>query len=349
MEYFVGIDLHKAFFTFYATDIKGTEVAKGKLDCIAFSIDVLLANFQVKPKIVVEAMGSWMWFVTALQKRECMVVLAHPLKVRLIAAAKIKTDKVDAKMLCHLLRCDLIPQSYIATEEEQDNRELARGRISLVHDRTMLKNRIHSIITKENMKFDKTDMFGVKGREWLSSIPLSSAKRYMVDAYLLKLDETDLAVKGIDQVIKEKSSSIPKVSLLTTIPGVGITTAFLLASEIGDIKRFPKSKQFASYFGLTPRISQSGNHAYYGKISKEGNPFVRWALLQVAQRAVRIDSQSRKLVTRLSYRTGKKKAMVALTRELATVVYCVLKEQRAYITDFKRSPMVYPGIIAGKS
>jgi len=348
-EIFVGIDLHKKFFTFYATDLFGNEVAQGKLDSNLLSIDTLLSKFRSKPKVVVEAMGSWMWFVRALRSNGCEVLLAHPLKVLAIAAAKIKTDSIDAKTLCHLLRSNLVPTSYIATDEEQDARELSRGRATLVHDRTQLKNRVHAILTKENLAFLGTDMFGTKGRVWLSGQELPDGKKYIVDTYLKKLDETEKAIMDLDGVIKEKSSSDTRVKLLLSIPGIGPTTAFLLASEIGDIQRFPTSKQFASYFGLVPRLHQSGSHAYYGRITKEGNPYVRWVLTQAAQRNARYDEQSRKHVVRLAFRTGYKKAITALARELATVVYCVLKEKRLFIKDYKRSPMVCPAIIAGKS
>lgn len=348
-DIFVGIDLHKRFFTFYATDGVGNEVAKGKLDSTLSSIDTLLSRFSVSPKVVVEAMGSWMWFVRSLRQQGCLVTLAHPLKVRAIASAKIKTDSIDAKTLCHLLRGNLVPTSYIATEEEQEKRELSRGRIAFVQDRTQLKNRIHAIITKENLRFSGSDMFGKGGTVWLRDQVLPFGKSYMVNAYLTKLFETEREIKKLDGVIGEKSSSDPKVKLLLSIPGIGPTTAFLLAAEIGDIQRFPTSKQFASYFGLVPRLSQSGNHAYYGRITREGNPYVRWALLQAAQRIARYDGESRRFVTRISFRAGKKKALVALSRELATIVYCVLKEKRLFIKDFKRSLMVCPAIIAGKS
>lgn len=349
MEYFVGIDLHKKFFTYHATDKEGTELHKGKYDNSLENVSSLLALFPVKPKIVVEATGHWMWFVRFLKEQGCLVTLAHPLKVRAIASSMIKTDSVDAKTLCHLLRSNLVPSSYIATDEEQDNRELSRGRISLVHDRTQLKNRIHAILTKENLKFEGSDMVGVKGKVWIKGQILSAAKRYMTDTYLKKLSEIEESIKDIDEQINKKSSGVTEISLLKTIPGIGTTTAFLLAAEIGDITRFPTSKQFASYFGLVPRLSQSGNHAYYGRITRLGNPYVRWALSQAAQRIARYDQQSKRFITRLSYRAGKKKALVALSRELATIVFCVLKEKRAYIKDFRRSQMVCPAIISEQS
>lgn len=344
MEYFVGVDLHKHFFVYHATDREGNELLKGRFESLHEEVDTLFNLFETPPSVVVEATGAWMWFVRILQESGCKVTLAHPLKVKATASAKIKTDSIDAKTLCHLLRTNLIPESYMASLEEQENRELIRGRICLVHDRTQIKNRIVAILSKENLRFSGTDMFGTKGRQWLSGQNLSDAKGYMVNTYLQRLDQIGKTIDDLDWKIKEKSGSIPEIKLLWSIPGIGTTTAFLLASEIGDVKRFKSAKAFSSYFGLVPRLSQSSSHAYYGRITKLGNPYVRWALLQTAQRACRWDLEFGSYVARLSKRCGKKKALVALSRKLATVVYCILREKREYIVNYTKQPKVYPGV-----
>lgn len=327
---YVGIDLHRDFFVAVAQDSNGTELLKKRYHNSIESVETLVSCFDVPPLVVVEATRNWMWFITALQEKGCTVQLAHPFRTKAIASARIKTDSIDAKTLCDLLRADLIPQSYIATVDELDNRELSRGRINLVHDQTILKNRIMAILGKDNLRFGGSDLFGVKGRIWLKEQNLSDAKREMITVYINRLTNVQEAIKAVDTLINQKSSSIPEVQLLQTIPGIGTTTAFLLASEIGDIKRFPNSKKFASYFGLVPRLSQSGTHAYYGRITKLGNPYVRWTLVQASHRLVRIDTNHKRFVDRLSYRHGKKKAIVALARKLATIVYSVLKENRCY-------------------
>lgn len=352
MEYFVGIDLHKFFFVYYAEDSSGKEFAKGKLDNTPESVEELIKLFKTSPKVVIEAGANWMWLVKALNEKGCQVTLAHPLKVKAIASARIKTDKIDAKTLCHLLRGDLLPKSYIASEEIQDNRELSRARISLVHDQSMIKNRIHAIFTKDNLKFSGgTDLFGVKGRIWMKDqiSKLSTPKQQMINLYLKRLDELKKDIHALDEIIKQKSSSDPRVKLLNTIPGIGSTTAFLLTSEIGEISRFKSAKAFSSYFGLVPRISQSGFHAYYGRITKLGNPFVRWSLVQASYRIIRIEASYKKWVDHLSYKSGKKKAIVAMSRKMATIVYAVLKENRPYIANYQTTKeKVCPASIPGK-
>jgi len=342
---YVGIDLHRDFFVAVAQDEKGSELFKKRYVNSIESVHDLVSQFNAPPITVVEATRNWMWLIAVLQKKGCPVQLAHPFRTKAIASARIKTDSIDAKTLCDLLRAGLIPQAYIAPTTTLDNRELGRARISLVHDQTMLKNRIHAIIIKENVKFTGTDMFGVKGREWLSTQSLTKGARDVLDVYLTQLEAVQKSITKVEDLIKQKSSGIPEVKLLQTIPGFGTTTAFLLASEIGDIARFPNAKKFASYFGMVPRLNQSGNHAYYGRITKLGNPYVRWLLVQAAHRYYRIDRQAKRFVDRLSFRSGKKKATVALARKIGIIAYTVLKEKRSYEKRLEHVVKVCPVII----
>lgn len=338
MEY-IGIDLHRDFFVAVAQGETGSELFRKRYENSIESVAQLLSRFATPPMVVVEATRNWMWFIAALQERGCAVQLAHPFRTKAIASARIKTDSIDAKTLCDLLRADLIPKSYIANEKELDNRELARGRICLVHDQTLLKNRILAILGKDNLRFSGSDTFGVLGNVWLEKQALAGGKRHMVDSYLAQLENIQKLIGKVDAVIKQRSSSLPEVHILQTIPGFGTTTAFLLASEIGNINRFPNSKKFASYFGLVPRLSQSGNHAYYGRITKLGNPYVRWALVQASHRLVRSNKEYKRFVDRLSFKHGKKKAIVALARKMATITYTVLKENRTYRKEYKKTLM----------
>jgi transposase len=159
---FVGIDLHKEFFVAVAQDSEGNQLFQKRYDCTKEAVEQLVRQFANLPSVVVEAGGNWMWFVRLLEQYNCAVQLAHPFRVKAIASARIKTDNIDAATLCDLLRAKLIPQSYIAPNQTLDNRELARCRISLVHDQTMTKNRISAIMRKDNLRFKGKDIFGSK-------------------------------------------------------------------------------------------------------------------------------------------------------------------------------------------
>lgn len=329
-KYYLGIDLHRDSFTAYGTDDKGQEILKGKYRNSYDSIDSLLSVFPTKPNVVVEATRNWMWFVQDIKIKGCNVTLAHPFKTKAIAAARIKTDSIDAKTLCHLLRSDMVPPSYIATDSELEDREIVRARIQLVRDQTKTKNRIMAILGKVNLNFKGSDLFGTKGKTWLSKQRLTPAKDFVINLLLSRLDSLKAAIKEIDKVIYEKGNNSPAVQQLMSIPGIGAVTAYTILAEIGDIERFAQADKLTSYLGLVPRIDQSGNHLKMGRITKLGNTYVRWILVQAAHRIARTELWARRFVARISKRGGKKKAIVALARKLAVIVYCILKEKRQY-------------------
>lgn len=119
------------FFVAVAQDNSGIELFKKRYTNSIASVEELLADFSEPAEVVVEAARNWMWFITALQEKGCIVQHAHPFRTKAIASARIKTDSIDAKTLCDLLRADLIPQSYISNATELDNREISRARINL--------------------------------------------------------------------------------------------------------------------------------------------------------------------------------------------------------------------------
>lgn len=329
MQTYIGVDLHRQFFVVHVEDETGNLLFKERYDNSLDNIESLSHQFP-SSKVVVEATRNWQWMVEGFRSVGCQVIMAHPFRTKAIAAARIKTDSVDAATLCHLLRANLIPEAYTATRDEVEQRSLSRGRRSLVHDQTLLKNRIHAEVAKYNLSFEGSDLFGTGGRSWLKQQPLPESTRLIVESYLSLLDSTMEQIEMLTTTITQKSSDDPRAKLLNTIPGIGVTTAFLLSSEIGDITRFKSAKHFASYFGLVPRLSQSGEHAYYGRITKTGNTGVRWALVQSAHRLIRYNETWKKWHARIAFRSGKKKAIVAVARKLSTIIYAILKYQLPY-------------------
>lgn len=334
-KYYLGIDLHRNNFTAYGINFKGEKIVEGRYPNSDEAVEKLISSFPHPPETVIEATRNWMWLVDKLSRINCQVKLAHPLKTKAIASAKIKTDKLDAKILCHLLKAEMISSSYVASYQELENREIARGRINLVRDQTKIKNRIKAILAKENLNGSQSDIFGQRGRVWMAKQNLSPAKKMMIGIYLERLDEIKKTLKKIDKIIEKKAAGFPEVSLLCSIPSIGTTTAFTILAEVGEIKRFPTAHHLSAYLGMVPRLHQSGNHTYYGRITKLGNTYVRWALVQAAHRLVRMNIPwAKRVFQRLSFKGGRKKAIVAVARKLAVVIYHILKEKRPYITNY---------------
>ena len=332
---YLGIDLSKRDFHAVVMDQQGLILHSHKYQNTQEDVLAVLARCPEKPAAVIEATQNWMWLVNVLKQLNIPVTLAHPLKTKAIASARIKNDELDATTLAHLLRSNLVPSSYIATTEEQENRELSRTRCQLVKQQTWCKNQVHSLLTKENLIPPVKLLFGKKGQAWLESITgeLPPAKRLVLHQWLTLLSDTQERVKDLETAIHERCRDDRRVELLQTIPGFGEITAFVLVSEIGDPTRFPTGKQLASYLGLVPSLYQSGKTKRLGSITKLGNPYARWILVQTAHRLVRSDTHYQLAYAVLALRRGKKKAIVAIARKLAVLSWRILVDQRPYQTQ----------------
>src|SRR5438093_2400156 len=172
-----------------------------------------------------EAGGNWHYLYNLLEPNVDQLLLAHPLRVRAIAAARVKTDAIDARTLAHLLRADLIPAAYIPPPAVREAREVFRFRFDLVKQRIALKNRVHALLAKEGLTSPVTDLFGREGRQWLSEASLAPEKRQRLDSFLRVLDCLTQEIRDADTAIKKTIAGDPRAELLTTILGVGFRTA----------------------------------------------------------------------------------------------------------------------------
>ncbi|MFH1561199.1 MAG: IS110 family transposase [Patescibacteria group bacterium] len=337
LMYYAGIDLHKRFVQISVNDRSGHELANSKIACDNDQIVDFFSSFNDRPiSSVIEATANWPWLVRLLGQQGIKVCLAHPLKTKAIASARIKTDSIDAKILADLLRADLIPKSYMANQEEQAQRDLIRFRIGLVRQKTKIKNRIHAVLAKQNIKHDKTDLFGKKGRLFLTELTrddflwLTPLEKMLIAENLSVIDFLVKKIKKVDRELRKQYQDNGNFKYLSTIPGFGLVTSSILLAEIGSVERFKDEKQLVGYIGLAPSVYSSGGKTRKGRITKLGNPIVRWALVQAAYRAIRKDPYLKDFYQRIAQRRDNKKAIVAVARKLLVSVYIILKRQEDY-------------------
>lgn len=316
---YVGVDVHKNFSFVCAMKENGEVILEKKVR--TEELEEFLEKIENKT-IVLEPTTTAINLARKLRKNN-RILLSHPYKTKLIAESKKKTDKVDAKVLADLARTNFLPTAYLPPDEIIELREIIRERIRLKKLSTSIKNRIHSILTKNGIKYEG-NLFNSEGRKFLKSLNDECIR------YLRILSSIENEIKEIDKEIKQKCMENEETMLLTTIPGIGYFSALLIYAEIGDINRFPNSKKLCSYAGLVPSVRQSGNKTKTGKITKEGNKLLRW-LWQCAFVAVRNDEKFRNFYERIKQRKGSQKAIVATARKLLTVVYAVLRDKKPYI------------------
>lgn len=329
MEYF-GLDVHKRYTVFTHVDEGGRLLGQGRVGNDAESLCELLSRSAQPAKVVLEAGGIWPVFTDALEDHAVEVVLAHPLKMRAIASARIKTDRIDSATLAHLLRTDLVPRSYLAPKSLREVREVLRYRVQLVRLRTAIKNRIHALLAMRGLASPVSDLFGRAGRRWLADLELPAVPRRAIDGFLAVLETINVQIRLVETEIRRRVRESPDARRLWTIPGVGRFGALLIWAEIGDVHRFPDARHLVSYAGLAPSVHSSGGRTYHGRITKQGSPLLRWILVEAAVAASRQEGELRERYRRIAARKGPNTARVALARHLLTIVYHVLGDGVPY-------------------
>ncbi|MBU7022514.1 MAG: IS110 family transposase [Theionarchaea archaeon] len=331
---YTGIDIHKKVCAVCLKDEKGKILREFQIRNTREGIGELLRSLRGREaSVVMESTSTlWMKLYDALEDEGIPVVLANPYKTRVIAESKLKNDKVDAAILADLLRADMVASSYVPEKEVREVRELIRYRQVIKGQTTATKNRIHSLLNKYDLTFEGTDLFGKKGRAWFRTIIPQVRERdaFVLEKELSTLDHFSEILDEIEGDLAQEAVEREDVHLLMSITGVDFFTALLFLYEVGDISRFPTASHLSSWVGLVPRVHQSGDTLYHGRITKQGNALVRWALVQAAHAAVRWDPQMAAFYNRINARKGKKKAIVAVARKLSVVIYHMLKKGERY-------------------
>jgi len=333
---YMGIDYHKQYFVATTVNEKGKVLSRHKVSTDRYSIREYLshANRDRDVKAVVEACYGWEYFYDEARPLVEELIMAHPLKTRLIAEARIKTDSIDSEGLAQLLRAGLIPEAYAPPFETRDKKALLRYRSSLTGFKVMLKNIVHSVLARNHIEDGSfcclSDKFGKKGKSYLRSVTLRGNDTEILNHYLDLLEEVEAKMRLVEGRIRAVVRSDEICDLLKTLPGVGDIISMLIRYEVDDIERFVSSARLCSYAGLVPRTYSSGKRTYQGRITKQGNKWLRWAMVEAAQRAIVNDPELRAFYFRIAGKKGGKLARVAVARRLLKIAYWVWKEKRPY-------------------
>ena len=259
------------------------------------------------------------------------MIVANPSAVRAIAEAKIKTDKIDARMLASLLRVGLIPEVYVPTEEVRSQKMLWRERIWLVRMHVRLKNRIHRLLNHYHIEVPEfSDLFGAAGRRFLEELKLPEPGNRILNAQLKLLQSYRLQIEEVQRWAVKATQGHPNRAYLESLPGFGKVFAPIVALEIDDPKRFANPGKLASYCGLVPSLYSSGGKSWQGGIGKEGNHWLKWAFIEAAWAAIRSSAYFRLVYQRLRQRKTAQVSIIACARRLCEIAYHLLKERRCY-------------------
>lgn len=323
----VGVDLHQRFCYMTALEARGKILQAGTVTNEKLALRRYFRQFGGKEvQVAVEACGFWPAFREVVEPEVKRLVLVHPQRVKAIASAKLKNDRVDSATLAHLLRCDLLPESWKADRGTQARRQQVRLRATLVRHRTRLKNQVHAVLHQQGLRSPVTDVFGKRGRLWLAEVKLPVQARESVNVCLRLLDGYSEEIQKQNLQLSEKAKQDKRAEWLMTIPGIGECSAMMLLAEIGDIGRFQDKEALCSYAGLVPRVRESAGKAARSGITRQGSPWMRWILVEAAQVATRCSPAAKRYYERLARKKHKHVARVALARKLLIAVYALLRD-----------------------
>jgi len=337
----VGCDFHPSWEQVAWLDSETGETGEQKLVHSEGEAERFYRRLAAPALIGLEATGNCHWLQDLLAEMGHEVWIGDAAQIRASYVRKQKTDKRDAAHLLQLLVEGRFPRLWVPDREQRDLRQLLIHRQKLVEIRTRVKNGLQHLALNQGVQ-KKSRLWSRAGLEVLRALPLApwaSRRREDLLGLLRSLQEQ---ITPLDRAVAEAAQHNANARLLMTQPGVGPITALAFVLTIGDVGRFPRGKQVASYLGLIPREHSSAGRQKLGAISKQGNRMMRMLLVEAAHQAVRYDPGFRQQYWHRCHSMPKNVAQVAAARRLAVRLYWMLRTQKAHpeIVRIESSPRV---------
>jgi len=314
---YIGVDLHKQFFQACAMSSGGTRLWEMRFPRTEGGLVLFRARCDDTAAIAVEACGPTWAFVDALGSAIGRVCVVDPRKTRLKAGFAAKTDRLDARRLADALRRDSVVSVYVPPPAIRELREVCRGRHQVIRLRTRLAQMIRALLLRSGAAdVPVRRVFSASGVAWLESVVLPADAAASLARYrrvLMAIQEEALTAEA---TVNARAAADPIAQALDTLVGIGPVLALTLRAEIGDITRFAHGAELASYAGVVPRVDASAGRYWSGRITREGSPWLRWALVEAAMHAIRRPDRIGRWARQLAVRKGVFIARVALARRL---------------------------------
>lgn len=327
----IGLDIHRVFAEAVVLE-DGTYRRLGRIGMTRDHLEAFAATLHPTDHVVVEATGNATAVLEILAAKVERVAVANPFQVHLIARAKTKTDKIDARVLARLYAAGFLPEVWIPDEKTLARRRQVTRRNQLVKSRVRLKSIVQSILhTHLVPRCPHTDLFGTRGRAWLRAQVLPGDERAAIERHLEDYDRQTAAQKDVERDIAAVALEDVDVKRLMTIPGIDMVVAVGVMAAIGRIDRFASPEKLVAYLGLNPSVRQSGDGpAHHGKIAKRGRSHARHMLVEAAWQTVRSPGPMRAFYERIRAKRGSHVAAVAVARKLAVLIWHMLTKGENY-------------------
>jgi transposase len=319
-DQYIGIDLHKAFFQACAVTATGERLWEGRFPRTAAGLTALTARCTARSALAVEASTPTWHFADGVAPAVGDLRIVDPLKTKLKAGYAAKTDRLDARRRADALRRDSVVGIDYPPLAIRELRERCRQRQALVHVRTAIINRLRAGLLRQGLS-DARRLAMTADDRWLETLGLPPRAAASVTGLRQVLTIVRTQTQQLDAEVQQAAARDPIATALQQLRGIGPILALTIRAEVGDIGRFPTPGQLASYAGLVPRVDASAGRIRYGRITRRGSPWLRWALVEAAVHGTRRTDRVGRWGRGLAMRKGVLKARVALARVLAEEIH----------------------------
>ncbi len=337
--YYIGLDIHKKTISYCIKEQDGTVWGEGTIPATREKLDRWMDTLAQPWTAAMEATMFTGWVYDHLLPRAAAVKVGHPLMLRAIAAAKKKNDRLDAAKLADCLRCDFLPEAYMASSEIRERRRTLRYRNLLVRQTVQCKNKIAQMLMEAGVSYNKEKLHQ-RGyfHELLATSPdINESLRPLLRLSrenIVRLRRTDAALL---RSLKRDPLLNERVKRLMSIPAVGPITALTWVLELGEVKRFPSIKEVISYCGLCGAEKSSAGTAKRTPISKQRNRHLQTVLVEAAHLAPRLNQDLALLYEKETQKGDHNRATLAVARKLTAYLLAVDRGERTFVTKPNQS------------
>ena len=331
--YYIGLDVHKKTISYCVKDAAGHVHREGKIGSTRRELDAWITTLPQPRMIAMEATVFTGWIYDHLLPCAEAVKVAHPLMLRAIAAAKKKNDRIDANKIADCLRCDFLPECYMAPTEIRDRRRVMRYRNLVVKQMVQTKNRVSGLLMETGVSYNKQRLHraGYFTELLAANEDISESIRP-----LLKLGhEQIMRAQRLDDALISSLEKDPllseRLNRLRSIPGVGPITALTWILEIGDYSRFRSIKQAISYCGLCSSERASADKVTRTPISKQRNKHLQQVLVEAAKLAPRYSYDLALVRNKELQRGHRNRATLAVARKMVAYMLAVERRKQDFL------------------
>ena len=311
--HYIGFDIHKKVISFCEKQIDGTIVDRGMISATRASLTEWLEKRKTPWVGAMEATMFTGWIYDYLLPYAKELKVAHPQMLKAITASKKKNDAADAEKIADLLRCNLLPECYMAPEEHRNLRRILRYRNLLVREAAKMKTKTATLLMEVGAEYNKRRLHG---RRYFQEL-LSNLEHKME--------------KTLVRALRNDSQISQRVDLLMSIRGVGEITALTWVLEIGDVGRFGRISQAVSYCGLCSAQKESAGKEIRGPISKKRNKHLQTVLIEAAKLAPQWNPQLTVVHEHELQKGNRNRATLAVARKIVAYMMAVDKNQKKFI------------------